>query len=135
METRDAYLLQMRPSLTGIELSERMMPEENFQNRTLRPIIHLQHDLLLMAFKHYIGKHKNAFYEKSISERMQHIEVSVQKDVKFRNSLKGMIIGQFTSEEYKFFTTNSSGISRRMMQLVIQRLQESIQLLEQRPAV
>ena len=135
METRDAYLLQMRPSLSEVEISERMMPEENFQNKTLRPIIELQHDLLLMAFKNYIGKHKNAFYEKTVAGRMQHIELSIQKDVKFRNSLKGMIIGQFTAEEYKFFTTNSSGISRRMMQLVIQRLQESIQLLEQRSAV
>lgn len=135
METRDAYLLQMRPSLSQIEISERMMPEENFQNQTLRPIIALQQDLLLMAFTNYVKKHKNVFYDKTVAERIQHIEISIQKDVKFRNSLKGMIIGQFTAEEYRFFTTNSSGISRRMMQLVIARLQDSVQLMEQRPAV
>jgi hypothetical protein len=50
--------------------------------------------------------------------------------VKFRNALKGMIIGQFTTEEYMLYTTNSSALNKRMMNLVIQRLQSNIQLFE-----
>ena len=33
---------------------------------------------------------------------MLYIENAIQKDINFRNSLKGMIIGQFTIEEYDF---------------------------------
>ena len=51
--------------------------------------------------------------------------------MKFRNSLKGMIIGQFTVNEYLTYIENSSALNKRMMNLVRDRLQNSIQLLEQ----
>ncbi|MGB2369686.1 MAG: glyoxalase, partial [Flavobacteriaceae bacterium] len=54
---------------------------------------------------------------------------AVHKDQKFRNALKGMIIGQFTVEEYNIYTQNSSQLNKRMMSLVITRLQDQLQLL------
>ena len=53
----------------------------------------------------------------------------MHKDQKFRNALKGMIIGQFTVEEYNIYTQNSSQLNKRMMSLVITRLQDQLQLL------
>jgi hypothetical protein len=66
---------------------------------------------------------------------MAYIENSIQKDIKFRNSLKGMVIGQFTIEEYTYYITNSSALNKRMMNLVKERLQSNIQLLDSLPAV
>jgi hypothetical protein len=40
-----------------------------------------------------------------------------------------MIIGQFTVEEYNIYTQNSSQLNKRMMSLVITRLQDQLQLL------
>ena len=48
--------------------------------------------------------------------------------MKFRNSLKGMVIGQFTLEEYDLYTTNSSALNKRMMNMVIERLKDQIQI-------
>jgi ATP-dependent Clp protease ATP-binding subunit ClpA len=61
---------------------------------------------------------------------MLFIENAIQKDIKFRNSLKGMVIGQFTIEEYDMYIQNSSALNKRMMNLVIDRLKEQVQLFE-----
>jgi len=105
--------------------------EERFQNETLRPIIKLQNNLLLAAFQNYIVKTKNSFYDLSLEKRIEYIANAIQKDVKFRNSLKGMIIGQYTIEEYELYIQKSSALNKRMMNMVITRLQDQIQFFEQ----
>ena len=130
MKTRDEQLLDIRPIISSIIISDNMSAGERFQNITLRPIIKLQNDLLIEVFKNYISKHKNVFYQLTLERRMHYVDNAIHKDVKFRNALKGMIIGQFTTEEYMLYTTNSSALNKRMMNLVIQRLQSNIQLFE-----
>lgn len=107
-----------------------MSKDEQFQNSTLRPIIKFQNPLLIEAFKNYIIKHKNAFYQLNIEKRLDYIENAIQKDIKFRNSLKGMVIGQFTVEEYMTYIQNSSTLNKRMMNIVIERLKDQVQAFE-----
>ncbi len=97
MDTRDQDLLSLRPEILSAKVRENTSDDERFQNITLRPVIKLQHDLLILVFKNYINKHKNVFYELSLERRIDYIENTIHKDMKFRNSVKGMIIGQFTS--------------------------------------
>ncbi|WP_442845274.1 glyoxalase [Leeuwenhoekiella sp. H156] len=135
METRDNQLLALRPSIPSAQVNDSMSADEQFQNGTLRPVVKLQNDLLLEAFRNYIAKHKNVFYNLTIERRMNYIENAIQKDIKFRNSLKGMVIGQFTVEEYRSYIQNSSALNKRMMNLVKERIQSNIQLLEREMAV
>ncbi|PHQ30456.1 glyoxalase [Leeuwenhoekiella nanhaiensis] len=135
METRDTQLLALRPSIPSAQVNDSMSADEQFQNGTLRPVVKLQNDLLLEAFRNYIAKHKNVFYNLTIERRMNYIENAIQKDIKFRNSLKGMVIGQFTVEEYRRYIQNSSALNKRMMNLVKERIQSNIQLLERELAV
>ena len=135
MSNRDQFLLQMRPEILTATISENMRPDEKFQNQTLRPVIKLQNDLLLEAFRNYIQKHKNVFLDMTADRKMLYIENAIQKDIKFRNSLKGMVIGQFTIEEYKFYITNSSALNKRMMNLVKDRIQDGVQLLDLLPSL
>lgn len=130
MEPRDLHLLNIRPEIPNAQISDHTCADEQFQNKTLRPIIKLQHDLLVAAFRNYIQKHKNVFHKMSVEKRLKFIENSIQKDIKFRNSLKGMIIGQFTIGEYEFYISKSSPLNKRMMNLVKERLTSSIQLLD-----
>ena len=58
------------------------------------------------------------------------MENAIQKDIKFRNSLKGMVIGLFTSEEYATYIKNSSSLNKRMMGMLIERLKSQVQLFE-----
>ncbi|WGK64545.1 glyoxalase [Croceiramulus getboli] len=130
MSPRDQALLGLRPILPAARVTPEMSPDEQFQNATLRPIAKLQHDLLIEVFRNYIVKHKNVFHAMTLDRRMQYIENAVQKDMKFRNGLKGIIIGQFTTEEYLNYIQNSSALNKRMMNIVKERLLSSIQLFE-----
>ncbi|WP_083645514.1 glyoxalase [Christiangramia flava] len=130
MNLRDLHLLELRPEIPSARVTENMTADERFQNETLRPVAKLQDELLVATFRNYVTKHKNAFYELNLEKRLKYIENAIQKDIKFRNSLKGMIIGQFTIPEYELYIQNSSALNKRMMNIVKEQLQANIQLLE-----
>lgn len=131
MSDRTQSLLRIRPEIPSALVHDGMSADEQFQNGTLRPIIKLQNDLFIAAFKNYIKKHKNAFHELTLDKRLQYVENAIQKDIKFRNSLKGMVIGQFTTTEYETYIQNSSALNKRMMNMVINRLKDQIQVFEE----
>ncbi len=130
MDSRSKSLLDIRPDIPQSHFNSAMGFDERFQNQTLRPVIKLQNFLLVEAFKNYIAKHKGAFHDLSLEKKLQFIEGAIQKDIKFRNSLKGMVIGQFTVEEYQDYITNSSSLNNRMMNMIIERLKDQVQLLD-----
>jgi len=130
MIDRSQKLLDVRPEIPNAQITNTMRAEEKFQNGTLRPIIKLQNDLLIATFKNYVRKYKNAFFELSLEQRMKYIENAIQKDIKYRNALKGIIIGQFTVEEYATYIENSSALNKRMMNMTIERLKDQVILLE-----
>jgi len=130
MDLRDITLLQLRPEIPSVKIHPGTSSEELFQNETLRPIVSLQDDLLVAVFRNYARKHKNVFYDLSVEKRLDYIENTVHKDTKFRNSLKGIIIGQFTLDEYEKYIQNSSALNKRMMNIVKEGLKSNIQLLE-----
>lgn len=125
---RSTDLKECRPTISSTLFFDSMSDDERFQNATLRPILQLQNDLFVEVFKNYASKHKNVFFTLTTDKQISYIENSIQRDIKFRNSLKGMIIGQFTLEEYKFYITNSSALNKRMMHLVKERLINNIQV-------
>lgn len=128
MNTRDSVISQLRGGAFG-KLTSETSADEFFQNETLRPILKLQNDLLLLVFQNYVTKSKMDFGHFSAEKKLNFIENSIQKDIKFRNSLKGMVIGLFTLEEYNRYITNSSALNKRMMNLIIERLKSQVQLL------
>ena len=133
MSNRSQYLMGIRPEIPSARITENMSEDERFQNLTLRPTIKFQNFLLAAVFKNYIRKHKGKFYELTLPKRLEYIENSIQKDIKLRNSLKGMVIGQFTLEEYEIYIQNSSALNKRMMNMVIERLKNQMQLFEKTP--
>lgn len=130
MDTRHSLLSAIRPKLPNVNIHDGMSADERFQNLILRPIIKFQNDLLIAVFKNYIVKHKSVFYDLSLDKRILYVENAIQKDMKFRNALKGMVIGLFTAEEYDLYIKNSSALNKRMMNIVKQRLVSQIQLFE-----
>jgi len=129
MIDRDLDLKRIRPDFMTTTINSEMTNEERFQNLVLRPIVKLQSDLFIEVFKNYVTKHKNVFYDLSVEKRIDYIGNTIHKDMKFRNSIKGMIIGMFTTEEYKLYIKNSSALNKRMMNIVKNRLIDSVQLI------
>lgn len=129
MIDRDLDLKRIRPDYMTTTINDGMSTEERFQNLVLRPIIKLQNDLFVEVFKNYAAKHKNLFYDLSIEKRVDYIGNTIHKDMKFRNSLKGMVIGLFTIEEYQLYIQNSSALNKRMMNIVKERLIDNVQAI------
>lgn len=131
MNDRSTNLKAIRPVIASAQVNDTMSDDECFQNATIRPIIKMQNHLLIVVFRNYIAKRKNVFYELSLPKQLAYIENAIQKDMKFRNSVKGMVIGQFTVEEYELYIQNSSALNKRMMNIVKERLVSNIQLFSQ----
>jgi hypothetical protein len=129
MKTRNHDLKRIRPDFMTTSINDGMSSDERFQNLVLRPIIKLQSDLFIEVFKNYIAKHKNVFYDLSIEKRIDYIGNAIHKDMKFRNGIKGMVIGLFTLEEYKLYIQNSSALNKRMMTFVKECIIDNVQVI------
>ncbi len=133
MNSRETLLNKMRPSIDVKFLKIKNSSfEESFQNVILRPIIKVQTSLLVQAFKKYADTHKGVFYQLRPEKKTTYIENAIKKDQKFRNFLKGIVIGMFTLEEYELYKEKTSSLNKRMMNLIYQRLSENLQLFEYR---
>ncbi|WP_284652186.1 glyoxalase [Flavobacterium terrisoli] len=129
MEARDNNVLELRGESLGT-ITNQSSIEEVFQNKTLRPILKLQNDLFIQVFINYAMKQKNVFFSLTPEKKMAYVENVIQRDIKFRNSLKGMVIAFFTLDEYAEYIQNSSNLNKRMMNMLIERLKSQIQLIE-----
>lgn len=129
MSQRDAFLREFRGESIGT-ISAQSSSDEIFQNEVLRPILKLQNDLFIVSFINYVDKNKKDFYDLSVDKKLATIENVIQKDIKFRNALKGMIIALFTLDEFATYIKNSSNLNKRMMGMLIERLKSQVQLFE-----
>lgn len=130
MDQRDRFLSEFRGEAIG-SVSTQSSADEIFQNEVLRPILKLQNDLFIASFHNYISKYKRDFYTLSVEKKLTIIENAIQKDIKFRNALKGMIIALFTVDEYLLYIRNSSNLNKRMMNMLIEKLKNQVQLFDQ----
>jgi hypothetical protein len=118
----DLEKINMRPIIATLTTNETISEEEFFQNNTLRPIIKMQHDLLILACKAELKALKNVFYNLTKEERQNYLDTLFSKNISFRSEVKGLIIGHFTVDEYHYYTSNSSTISKRIIQIVKERV-------------
>ncbi|UFH45776.1 glyoxalase [Flavobacterium galactosidilyticum] len=129
MNSRDTFLKELRGQSIG-SVTSQSTAEESFQNEVLRPILKLQNDLFIASFINYIKENKVDFNSKTVEAKLAVIDNTVQKDIKFRNEMKGIIIGLFTTEEYKFYTKNASNINKRIKNMLLERLKSQVQLFD-----
>ncbi|MFN0176780.1 MAG: glyoxalase [Saprospiraceae bacterium] len=114
-------LLQLRPELQLPTLPSGV--EEQFQNQTLRPILKMQHPLLARLMLTQIQRYKGTFFQLSKPNRLEWIANTIRDDARLRHLLAGTIIGHFTMDELKIFEANEAQYMRRLMQMMVQRLQ------------
>ena len=120
-------LKELRPEINSIDQAVVISPEEQFQNQVLRPILKFQNNLLLKIYQHYLEQRKGQFYKLSNpKEKLTYIEHSIQKDSKLRELLLGIVLGHFTQEEYEAYLKTEKPIRKRIINLLVQRLQDQI---------
>ena len=114
-----------RPVLEDL-IKDNMSALELFQNQTLRPVIKMQHDLLIASFNAYKAKRKIDFSSLTDQKKRSKTKAVFVKDINYKNLNLGFIIGAFSLEEFAYYNLNASELNKRIIQIVIQRFQDSL---------
>lgn len=117
---RDSQLLKVRPQVETD--TQGTLPEELFQNQTLRPLLKLQNEVLIAIFQSYLADKHISFEGMGAFKQRIAIENAIKKDLPVRHTLLGCIIGLLTKEEYEIFLANRVAYNKRLTSLIIQRL-------------
>jgi len=131
---RDLIIQNWREPVADGDFAE-MGTAQRFSINVLRPVLIAQNELFLAVFRNYAVRHKSEFFEYTPEKKSQFISNAIQRDIKFRNVLKGIIIAGFTIAEYDEYLQDSSALNKRMMGLLTERLQSQLQLLVEKSSV
>jgi len=114
-----------RPILKNL-IKEGTSELEYFQNITIRPIIKMQHDLLILSLRTYLKKRKIIIEGLSENQIKDKINAIINKDISYRNICLGFIIGHFSSKEYIYYLSCSSEIHKRIIKIIQKRFLDSL---------
>lgn len=112
----------IRPIIHAIGSQENASKEERFQNEVLRPIIKMQHDLIMAFFNNYLVKMKLQLEGLSDFQKKETVSNTFSKNQQFKTELRGMIVGQFTVEEYQEYVPISSTLNKRVSNMLQERI-------------
>lgn len=113
---------QIRPEIPSITKTENFNTEEKFQNEVLRPIIKLQHELIVCYFEHHLEQNKIKMNELSTIQKKELTRKLFKGDTRLKTELRGFIIGLFTVEEYKEYLSLPSQLNKRINNMIQQRV-------------
>ncbi len=116
----------IRPTVHIAGSQENSSIEERFQNEILRPIIKLQHQLIVAFFGNYLERKKMEFTLLSPFKKKELIANAFQKDNQFKMELRGMIVGHFTLEEYRAYERMAPSLNKRIMSMLQERISSTI---------
>ncbi len=117
-------ILELRPELY-LEKMDTMTEVENFQNSTLRPILKMQHNLLL----DFLLQQKNIDSILANRDSKKVFEAQLKSFINqahLKEIFIGMILGLFSREEMKLCFNHSKEINKRIMQMILQRFMDSL---------
>lgn len=116
---------KVRPNLPSSLTEGELKEEELFQNMVLRPVIKMQHDLLILKVKSYFSSKKVIFHLMDTRKRVAAIESAFQNDLALKKEIQGMIIGQLTQDEFKLYLNWERSVNKRIVQMVRNRMIDS----------
>jgi hypothetical protein len=114
--------VSIRPEISGIRDGDNLSFEERFQNKTIRPIVKLQHDIIIAYFNEYLSV-MNCDYEVFSSLRKKdYIFKMFNRDNSFKLKLKGIIIGHFTRDEFIDYCYSKNDFNKRILTIIKERI-------------
>lgn len=119
---RTKLLSALRPEIPSATSDSKTSPEETFQNRTLRPIIKFQHELILIMVTNTLVKFHRDFFDLSLEKKMLRIDATFNSNNQLKNDLKGIVVGLFTLEEIEAYNTMKSDANKRIIQMIKERV-------------
>ena len=119
---RTEELLNLRPKIKSIQQDLNTSHLEQFQNDKLRPILKLQHEIVLALFQSNLFRNKVLFAELKVEEKRSKLDQLFQKNLSFKNQSIGAVIGMLTLDEYTVYTKDTPAHNRRIITMLKQRI-------------
>ena len=117
---------KVRPKLPDSLTDGKLKEEELFQNMVLRPVIKMQHDVLILRVKSYFTSKRVMFNVMDKKKRTLAIEKAFLGDNAFKKEIQGMILGQLDTTEYQRYLKYERTMNKRIIQMVRNRMLDSI---------
>jgi len=117
---------KVRPKLPSSLTDGELKEEELFQNMVLRPVIKMQHDVLILRVRSYFTSKKVIFHLMDTRKRTMAIEQAFLGDNAFKKEIQGMISGQLAPDEFKTYLRWERSINKRIVQMVRNRMIDSL---------
>ena len=117
---------KVRPKLPDALIEGELKEEELFQNMVLRPVIKMQHDVLILMVKNYFTSKRVMFNVMDKKKRALAIEQAFLGDNAFKKEIQGMILGQLDTSEYQLYLNYERTMNKRIIQMVRNRMLDSV---------
>ena len=117
---------KVRPKLPDALTEGELKEEELFQNMVLRPVIKMQHDLLIMRVKSHFRSKRILFNLMDNKKRTEAIIQAFQSDHNLKKEIQGMITGQLSLAEFQQYLKSERSINKRIIQMVRNRMIDSL---------
>tara|TARA_B100001059_G_scaffold202464_1_gene210435 strand:+ start:359 stop:730 length:372 start_codon:yes stop_codon:yes gene_type:complete len=117
---------KVRPNLPESIVEGNLKVDELFQNMVLRPVIKMQHDILILRVQSHFLSKKVVFHMLDKKKRINAIESAFQNDNQFKKEIQGMILGQLTKQEFASYLKSERSMNKRIIQMVRNRMLDSI---------
>ncbi|MDO7874945.1 hypothetical protein Q5H93_09395 [Hymenobacter sp. ASUV-10] len=114
-------LLALRPIIATADTSEADTPAGLFLHATLRPVLKLQNDLLLLLVADFVRDHHIRLAPNATEQQRQLTEL-LARNTKLRYTIVGLVTGQFTTAEYAFYRPHRAELNRRLLELAQRRV-------------
>ena len=117
---------KVRPKLPDSLTDGKLKEEELFQNMVLRPVIKMQHDVLILRVKSYFSSKRVMFNVMDKKKRTLAIEKAFLGDNAFKKEIQGMVLGQLDTTEYQRYLKYERTMNKRIIQMVRNRMLDSV---------
>ena len=117
---------KVRPKLPDTLTEGELKEEELFQNMVLRPVIKMQHDLLIMRVKSHFRSKRILFNLMDNKKRTEAIIQAFQSDHNLKKEIQGMITGQLSLAEFQLYLISERSFNKRIIQMVRNRMIDSL---------
>ena len=116
----------MRPEIPSINLDRSSSEVELFQNKVLRPIINLHHELIMCCFSDCIAQNKVLLKEYKEEKKKIYHQKLFKTNTVLKTELRSLIIGLFTLEEYKHFLSIKPMVIKRINTIIQNRITSNL---------
>ena len=126
----DKALIVIRPLIPQAIVDENSSEGEAFQNLTLRPILKLLNNTLLLSTQAGIIRMNKQFARLSKINKATQLKIFLHKNQQIKAILQGHVVGLMSSKELMYYHLNFTETNKRIQQMIETRIFDQLDFFD-----